>query len=122
MPDFDTEVFLPEAQTDMAILRLSGSLDSYSLPSLEKKIHQLIHEENKTRVVVNCSKLKFISSPGMGLFLGSLGDLEKRGGRIVFSNVVQPEVHDAMSLLGFFDVFPFFDEEREAMRALHKSL
>ncbi len=122
MPDFDFEIFLPETHTDVAILRLSGSLDSYSLPALDKKIHQLIHDDNKSKFVVNCSKLKFISSPGMGLFLGSLGDMEKRGGRIVFSNVVQPEVHDAMSLLGFFDVFSFFDEEREAVRNLHRSL
>lgn len=115
MNEFDAEVFFPSGQSDVAVLRLSGNLDTYAVPDLEKKIETLLRE-NRHRIVVNCQKLKFISSPGMGLFLGTLGELEKQGGGIVFAKVTQPEVQDAMSLLGFFEIFPVCDEEWEAVQ------
>ena len=101
------------------MLRLTGSLDTYSIPKLEKKIQGLIRDK-RHHIVVNCQNLQFLSSPGMGLFLGTLGEVEKLGGSLVFAKVTQPEVHDAMSLLGFFDIFPVFEEEWEAVQKSQK--
>jgi anti-sigma B factor antagonist len=114
MAHFNAEIFMPPGNADVAVLRLEGSLDAYSLPDLEKKMKQAIAEE-RHRIIVNCKKLKFLSSPGMGFFLGTLGELEKKGGSIVFVEISQPEVHDAMNLLGFFDVFSVFNDEKEAL-------
>lgn len=119
MPEFDAEIFLPSGRTDLAVLRLAGNLDTYSVADLEKKIQGLI-QDKRYHIVVNCQKLKFLSSPGMGLFLGTLGEVEKQGGSICFAKISQPEVHDAMSLLGFFDVFPVFEEEWEAVQKSQK--
>ncbi len=115
MADFHCEVHLPELRPEVAVLRISGSLDAYALPDLEKTLQELIREKH-CHVVVNCEKLRFISSSGMGLFLGTLGEVEKQGGSVSFVQVTQPEVHDAMSLLGFFEVFPVFDREAEAIQ------
>lgn len=121
MPDFDAEVFLPSSRPDLAVLRLSGNLDAYSIPDLEKKIQGLV-KDHRCHLVVNCEKLKFLSSPGLGLFLGTLGEVEKVGGSVVFAKVTQPEVHDAMTLLGFFDVFPLCNEEWEAVQKSGKGV
>lgn len=117
MPDFQCETYLPPKAAEVAVLRLSGNLDSYSLPELEKNIKKLV-AEGRTKLVVNFHKLKFLSSPGMGLFLGTLGELDKKSGKIVFAEVMQPEVHDAMNLLGFFDVFRLYEQEAEAIQSL----
>ncbi len=116
MADFKVEVDLPATRGDLAVVRLSGTLDSFSLQELEKTLQDLINKENRHHLVVNCQKLRFISSSGMGLFLGTLGEVEKLGGSVSFVQVTEPEVHDAMSLLGFFDVFPVFDQEIEAIQ------
>lgn len=115
MRDFNCEVHLPATSKELAVLRLAGVLDSYSLPDLEKTLQDLMRD-NRCRIVVNCERLRFISSAGMGLFLGTLGEVEKQGGSLSFAQVTQPEVHDAMSLLGFFEVFPVFDQETEAIK------
>lgn len=115
MGDFTVEVHMPTGRKDLAVIRLGGTLDSYSLTDLEKKIQDLV-KSNRCHLVVNCEKLRFISSSGMGLFLGTLGEVEKQGGSICFAKVAEPEVHDAMNLLGFFDVFPVFEQELEAIQ------
>lgn len=114
-PNFEAEVFFPAGHAEVAVLRLNGSLDTYSVSDLEKKIQGLL-QENRRHIVVNCQKLRFLSSPGLGLFLGTLGELEKKGGSLSFAKISEPEVHDAMSLLGFFDIFPVFNEEWEAIQ------
>lgn len=120
MPDFSVEAYLPPNRTDVGVIRLQGSLDSYSLNGLEKKIREMV-DSKRYYLVINCKKLKFLSSPGMGLFLGALGDVEKQGGGLVFAEVTQPEVHDAMNLLGFFDIFSLYEQEKEAIESIGKS-
>jgi hypothetical protein len=34
--------------------------------------------------------------------------------------VNEPEVHDAMNLLGFFDIFPVYQQESEAIQKAQK--
>ncbi len=114
MADFDIEVVYPKERPDVAILRLAGSLDTYGVPTLEKKFEEVL-EKKCRNLVINCQKLKFLSSPGMGLFLGTLSEVEKQGGSLVFAKVSQPEVHDAMGLLGFFEIFPVCEDEAEAV-------
>ncbi|QQR79531.1 MAG: STAS domain-containing protein [Deltaproteobacteria bacterium] len=118
MSHFDVEVLFSENQPSKAVLRLVGSLDAFALSQIEKRIQTLIRDEQKIKLVVDCGKLKFISSPGLGLFLGTLNELEKRGGKLIFSQVIHPDVNDAMSCLGFFDIFQAYNSEEEAYRHL----
>ena len=118
MAHFDVEVLCADSQPEKAVLRLIGSLDAFALSQIEKRIQSLIRDEHKIKLVVDCGKLKFISSPGLGLFLGTLNELEKRGGKLVFSQVTHPDVNDAMSCLGFFDIFKSYDSEEEAYQHL----
>ncbi len=118
MSDFNLEVHLPATRSDAAIIRLTGSLDSLSMADLEKTLRQLV-QEKRLHIIVSCQRLKFVSSAGMGLFLGILGEIEKQGGSLSFAQIAQPEVHDAMSLLGLFDVFPVFDQEADALKKGH---
>ncbi len=115
MGEMNVDVIKPATRSDLAVIRLSGIVDALTLPDLEKTLHDLMGEK-RFNIVVNCQKLKFISSSGMGLFLGILGEVEKQGGAICFSQVLQPEVHDAMNLLGFFDIFPLYNQEVEAVQ------
>lgn len=121
MNEFNVEVHLPATRPDVAVIRLSGSLDAVSITELEKTFQELIQDKRR-HLVVNCQKLRFVSSSGMGLFLGLLGEVEKQGGSLSFAQIAEPEVHDAMSLLGFFDVFPVYDQEIEAVqKSQHKA-
>ena len=115
MPILEIQTMLSKDKPGTAVVRLIGSLDTFAVPMLEKKLQELIEAQN-IRLIINCQKLRFLSSPGIGLFMGCLGDLEKRGGGIIFAEVAQPEVYDAMKLLGFFEVFPVYGTEQEALQ------
>ena len=117
MSDFFCEIFNPTSHATVVVLRLKGNLDSFSLPGLELKIKDAI-QQGQIHFVVNCEKLKFLSSPGMGLFLGTLGELEKQNGKIVFTHIDDEEVRDAMDMIGFFDVFKVYADEEEAIQKI----
>lgn len=114
MASFQIETWLPPERGDLSVVRLDGSLDASSIERVEKALQGLPPE--RPLVLVNCRKLKFISSSGLGLFLETHGRLEGQGGKVIFTEVVQPEVHDAMNLLGFFDVFDTAESEAEGLK------
>lgn len=117
MGNFKSEIHLLKNRSDLAILRLQGSLDSFSVGDLETTLKEMIRDR-RYHLILNCQGLKFISSSGMGLLLGILGDVEKHGGSIRLVQVNDPEIKDAMNLLGLLDIFPVSDQESDALQKI----
>ena len=57
---------------DLDILRLDGSLDAYSFPRLETTLSQL-QENERNRVILDCSSLEYVSSAALGALIGFAG-------------------------------------------------
>lgn len=102
MNDFTVEL-VPCDVPDMAILRPVGNIDAAAAPILESHFKSL-YEQNTARIVVDFSKAEFISSAGIGIFLGSVSMLRGIGGDILFSNVPPhiDEVFDLINLKSYF--------------------
>jgi anti-sigma B factor antagonist len=102
MTDFTVEL-VPCDVPDVAILRPVGSIDAAAAPILESHFKNL-YEQKTARIVVDFSKAEFISSAGIGIFLGSVSMLRGIGGDILFLNVPPhiDEVFDLINLKSFF--------------------
>jgi anti-anti-sigma factor len=88
-----------------AILRPIGSVDSTTARVLESHLNDTI-DRGKTTLVIDMSQVVFVSSAGVGVFLGTVSRLREDGGDLVFMRVPRPvaEVFDIINLGSYFRV------------------
>ena len=103
----------------IAILNVKGYLDAHTAPDLENAFQELI-DERKYKIVVNFSSLNYISSAGLGVFMGFIEDIRKNGGDIKLTNM-KPKIYRVFDLLGFPTLYDILDEEAKAVRKFNNS-
>lgn len=103
----------------VSVLRLSGFLDAHTVPQFENAIENLIREE-KYCITVNLEELDYISSAGLGVFMGFIEQIRENGGDIKLSNLSQ-KVYKVFDLLGFPALFKIYDDEEQARADFFKS-
>jgi anti-anti-sigma factor len=110
MSEFTVEL-LPCPVDGAAILRPVGNIDAAAAPILESHFTSL-RDQHTSTIVVDFSKSDFISSAGIGIFLGSVSLLRKSGGDIVLMNVPShvDEVFDVINVKSFFTTIASLDE------------
>jgi len=94
-------------QDGVRILALDGYLDAHTAPQFEKTIQDEFEAGHK-RLVVDCSKLTYISSAGLGVFMSFIEEIREAGGDIKLAAIV-PKVYQVFEVLGFPDLFEIFD-------------
>ena len=101
-----------EDKSEVSILRLQGFLDAHTAPKFEKAIQQLL-SENRYKLIISMTDLNYISSAGLGVFMGFIEEVRKNNGDIKLSNL-SPKVYKVFDLLGFPALYDIFNEESEA--------
>src|SRR5438105_12654946 len=103
----------------VTVLDLDGVLEKATAGELEKAMAGLA-EKARLRFVVNCERLTYISSDGMGVFLSHLIKIRKSGGDIKFCNM-RDEARTVVSYLGLSKLLSVKDTEREAVGDFKKT-
>ena len=97
----------------VSILYIKGYLDAHTAQTLEQEFQQLM-DEKKYNIVVNFKDLNYISSAGLGVFMGFIEDVRKNGGDIKLTNM-KPKIYRVFDLLGFPTLYDILDEEKVAV-------
>ena len=105
-------------RSDISILRLKGFLDAHTAPNFEQAIQELI-EENRYKIVISMTDLNYISSAGLGVFMGFIEEIRENHGDIKLTNMSE-KVYKVFDLLGFPALYQIFKEEAEAEEAYSK--
>ena len=95
------------------ILALDGYLDAHTAPQFESAIHDEMQAGHQ-RIVVDCAKLTYISSAGLGVFMSFIEELREIGGDIKLAAIV-PKVHQVFEVLGFTALFDILDTTKSAV-------
>lgn len=103
----------------VSVLYIKGYLDAHTAPELENAFQQLV-DEKKYKIVVNFRDLSYISSAGLGVFMGFIEDIRKNGGDIKLTNM-KPKIFRVFDLLGFPTLYDILDEEETAVEKFNKS-
>ncbi len=98
---------------DVVILHLKGYLDAHTAPQLEKALQTCI-DQKEYKIIINFENLSYISSAGLGVFMGFIEEIRQHGGDLKFSNM-NPKIFRVFDLLGFPNLFEIFDDERDAL-------
>ncbi|HEX9652926.1 MAG TPA: STAS domain-containing protein [bacterium] len=97
----------------VAILYIKGYLDAHTAPDLENAFQQLV-DAKKFSIIVNFKDLNYISSAGLGVFMGFIEDIRKNGGDIKLTNM-KPKIYRVFDLLGFPTLYDILEEEEKAI-------
>lgn len=95
------------------VLNLTGELDAHTVSELEAAF-QKCRQDGNHQIVVNGARLLYISSAGLGVFLGCIDDIREQGGDIKIA-ALKPNVFNVFDLLGFPLLFNIVDTEEEAI-------
>ena len=77
----DTFKIKRENEETYSVLYLSGFLDAHTAQELEQEFEKLI-EEKRFNIIVNFTDLSYISSAGLGVFMGYIETIRRNDGDI----------------------------------------
>jgi anti-sigma B factor antagonist len=106
-------------QDGLSIITLDGFVDAHTAPQFEKAIQSEI-EAGHLRLVVNCEKLNYISSAGLGVFMSFIEEVREQGGDIKICGLI-PKVKHTFEILGFQDIFEMLDDQPAAVKSFAAS-
>ena len=105
--------YLIEALDSCSVLRLDGDLASHDEQDLKKMFIEL-RKEDATHVAADMSKVEFMDSTVIGLFVWGMKNLREVGGDFRLFGLTKP-------VMGIFEItyldraFQIFDTEKEAV-------
>lgn len=99
------------------IIELSGEVDAYTSARFREIMIETI-ENGGTSLVVSMAAVEYIDSSGLGALVGGLKRASERNGRILVV-CSQPQVRKVFEITGLEKVFPLYDIEDDAVKAIH---
>lgn len=106
-------------QKDVHILHLSGYLDAHTVPRFEAAIQKLVQEQHY-KIIVDMEKLEYISSAGLGVFMGFIEEIREHDGDIKLCRL-SDKVFRVFDLLGFPTLFEIVGTQEEALQRFEDS-
>ena len=101
-------------ENDLSIVALEGFVDAHTAPQFEDAIQKAV-DSGSLRIVVDCEKLNYISSAGLGVFMSFIEEVRDRGGDIKICGLT-PKVKHTFEILGFQDIFEMLDDQQTALQ------
>ena len=99
-------------QDGVAVITVDGFLDAHTAPQFEEAIQREI-ADGHVKLVVDCARLSYISSAGLGVFMGFIEEVREQQGDIKVSGLT-PKVRQVFEILGFETIFELFDTVQAA--------
>ncbi len=100
-------------QNHISILEIKGYLDAHTAPDFERAIQEVL-ENKRYKIVVDFSDLSYISSAGLGVFMGFIEDVRKNGGDIKLARLNE-RVFKIFDLLGFPNLYEIYENLDQAI-------
>jgi anti-sigma B factor antagonist len=94
-------------------LQISGFLDAHTAPMLEKELQALI-DEGQYNILIDFSDLSYISSAGLGVFMGFIELVRSHEGDIKMCRM-NPKIYRVFDLLGFPTLYDIVDDQDTAV-------
>ena len=103
-----------EDKAQISLLRIKGFLDAHTAPKFEDAIQDLV-SESRNKIVVSMTDLNYISSAGLGVFMGFIEEIREKSGDIKLC-CMSPKVFKVFDLLGFPALYEIYDNENDAIQ------
>jgi len=108
-----------DEEATITTVSLEGFLDADTVLRLRKVLFDLIKEDHY-RLIIDLKKLEYISSAGVGVFIGVIKRVRENNGDIIFLHPL-PTVYRVLDILGLTKIFKILDQDKEAVAELKKT-
>lgn len=115
MNQLEIDIQPSASEPSILIFKLAGHLDAQTVRQLEQHYEAQV-KAAKFKWVVDLSRLEYISSAGLGSFVGVLSELRSQGGDILFIGL-SAKMEKIFKVLGFTRIFRLFADEAAALQA-----
>lgn len=99
------------------IFTLEGSIDSKTSSDVQQKI--LEASVNSDNVIIDLTKVDFVSSAGLRVLLMVYRQIKLKNGRVILVGVSE-EITEIMSMTGFINFFEMVDTVKNALRSYNQ--
>lgn len=86
---------------------------------LNEKLHELI-EKDRTNVIADVGKVKFMNSSGLGMLIGGLTTMRKAGGDLRIANATD-KIESLLVITKLITVFKHYKSLEEAVKSYAES-
>ncbi len=93
---------------DISVILLDGYLDAHTAPQFETAIQSEI-DAGHFRIIVDCAKLTYISSAGLGVFMSFIEEVREQAGGDIKICGLTPKVQQVFDILGFPELYDMCD-------------
>jgi len=107
-----------EDKEEISVVYLKGYLDAHTASEFESALQELV-DEGRVCIIVNMCGLNYISSAGLGVFMGFIEDIRNKGGDIKLAEMTD-KVFRVFDLLGFPMLYEIFKDEGAAIAKYRK--
>jgi anti-anti-sigma factor len=111
------EFFYHETDNNVLILAADGGLNRQTADQFIAELQRLV-DAGLRRIVVDCSKLDYVSSYGLGVLMRIHKRMAEAGGEVKLARVggAVAQLLHAMQLNRIFEMYPDVDQARLAFR------
>ncbi len=107
---------MSESSATLGILALEGDIDLYQTPVVKEKLNELIDRKTE-RILVDLSRVNYIDSSGLALFIECLQRIGTYGGKLgIFG--LQPSVSHIFEIARLDQVLHIYPDETTARATL----
>ena len=115
MRSLEYSVEMVGSRKAIAVLSLDGYVDSATSLNMDEAIDSIL-QQKVYHVVVDLTKVSYISSAGWGVFISKIKDIRENQGGLKIAGM-RPDVRDVFDLLGFGHIIEAHDSVADAVAA-----
>ena len=97
-----------------AVIHLEGAVDAHTAPQFEEAVQSVI-DAGQNKIVVDCEKLSYISSAGLGVFMGFIEEVRDADGDIKICSL-SDKAKQPFEILGFESLYDFCPDVASAKK------
>ncbi len=101
---------------NVLVIVLKGLLNADTSPGLEKTLIDVVEQESKPQILLDMKELTYISSAGIGCFIGVIKRIRVKQGDLRFCSL-DSKVMRVFNLLDMADFFQFFETQEEGVKS-----
>ncbi|HET6407588.1 MAG TPA: STAS domain-containing protein [Chthoniobacteraceae bacterium] len=109
-----------EKQGDVMIVNIDDHLDTAAAPLFEQRLLGLI-DAGERKVLVDCSRLEYVNSAGLKVFLLAAKKLEPLNGTLIIG-CLAPSVLMIFEMIGFTRIMKIAPTREDALKAFSSTV
>ena len=96
-------------------IAVDGRIDTNNYNQFENAVNGLFEEKEIKAIYLDCSKLNYISSSGLRIFLTVQKKMMSTNGKFILY-AMQPAIKEIFDISGFSSIFSIYETEQNALQ------